>query len=145
MPTDHHKNIAAIIHLSTFSRFVIPFGGILGPLILWVLNKDKSKFIDQHGKSAINFRLSIFLYSLIIGVISIPFLLFNVFRGFTFHPSVGFDFSFQNLSPILFIGGGLGFLAIITFLLELVFVILASIRAKEGEMYQYPITISFMK
>ena len=42
------------------------------------MNKDKSEFIDKHGKQAINFQLSILLYTLFIGAITIPLFLFGV-------------------------------------------------------------------
>ena len=48
MLTDHQKNIATYIHLSTFSRFLIPLGNFIAPAVLWILNKDKSNFIDAH-------------------------------------------------------------------------------------------------
>jgi len=64
MPNNHQKNIATFIHLSTFSRFIFPLGNIIAPIILWFINKDKSQFIDTHGKQAINFQISIFLYSI---------------------------------------------------------------------------------
>ncbi len=86
---NHHKNIATFIHLSTFSRFIIPLGNYLGPVILWMLNKEKSEFINEHGKQAINFQLSILLYSIVIGVISIPFFMFNIFQGISFN---GFNY-----------------------------------------------------
>jgi uncharacterized protein len=57
----HQKNIATFIHLSTFSRFIIPLGNFIGPVILWIANKEKSEFIDNHGKQAINFQLSVLL------------------------------------------------------------------------------------
>ena len=66
MVDNHHKNLATFIHLSTFSRFIIPFGNFIGPIVLWAANKEKSDFIDQHGKQAINFQISILLYALII-------------------------------------------------------------------------------
>ena len=48
-------------------------------------------------------------------------------------------------SPLLYIGGGLGFLAVIAFLLEMVFIVKASLAAKEGELFEYPLTINFLK
>ena len=57
MIDNHNKNLATFIHLSTFSRFVIPFGNFIGPIILWAANKEKSHFVDQHGKQAINFQI----------------------------------------------------------------------------------------
>ncbi len=44
MLTDNQKNIATFIHLSTFSRFIIPLGNFIGPIVLWSINKDKSEF-----------------------------------------------------------------------------------------------------
>ena len=75
----HTKNLATFIHLSTFSRFFIPFGNFIGPIILWTVNKDKSEFVDKHGKQAINFQISVLLYAILIGTISVPFFIFRLF------------------------------------------------------------------
>lgn len=148
MIDNHHKNIATFIHLSTFLRFIIPFGNFIGPLILWVANKDKSPFIDAHGKQIINFQISILLYSLIIGAITIPFFIFSFFNGIDFidfHGFSDFHFNIRRPSPLLYFTGALGGLAIIAFILEIVFIIKASLKARDGELYKYPITINFLK
>jgi len=144
----HQKNIATFIHLSTFSRFIIPFGNFIGPIILWISNKDKSEFIDEHGKQAINFQISILLYSIIIGMITIPFFIFNLLNGFDFMDIDAFSsihISLTKPSPLLYIGGALGGLAVVGFIVELVFIIKASLKARDGELYEYPITINFIK
>ena len=144
----HQKNIATFIHLSTFSRFIIPLGNFIGPIILWVSNKDKAEFVDSHGKQAINFQISILLYAIILGTISIPFFIFNIFSGFDFidfHGLHDFHLNIGKPSPLLYIGGALGGLAILGFVLELVFIIKASLKARDGELYQYPFTINFIK
>ena len=144
----HQKNIATFIHLSTFSRFIIPLGNFIGPIILWVSNKDKSEFVDAHGKQAINFQISILLYAIILGTISIPFFIFNIFSGFDFidfHGLHDFHLNIGKPSPLLYIGGALGGIAILGFILELVFIIKASLKARDGELYQYPFTINFIK
>ncbi len=148
MIDNHQKNIATFIHLSSFSRFIIPFGNFLGPIILWIANKDKSEFIDAHGKQIINFQISILLYALVIGMITVPFFLFNIFNGLDFIDIHAFDSIHINIdqpSPLLYIGGGLGFLAVIAFLLEMVFIVRAGLAAKEGELFNYPLTINFLK
>ena len=148
MLDNHQKNIATFIHLSTFSRFVIPLGNFIGPIILWVINKDKSEFIDSHGKQAINFQMSVFLYAIIIGTLSVPFFIFNIFNGFDFLDFNGFGNFHINIgkpSPLLYIGGGLGVLAVIGFIIELVLIIVASLKARDGEFYKYPLTINFLK
>lgn len=50
--TTDDRNMATVIHvLSLFSSF-------LGPLIIWLIKKDESAFIDHHGKEALNFQLT---------------------------------------------------------------------------------------
>lgn len=144
----HQKNIATFIHLSTFSRFLIPFGNFIGPLVLWVMNKDKSEFVDAHGKQAINFQVSILLYALIIGLVTIPFFILNLISGFDFLDIQTFDsirISITKPSPLLYITGGLGFLAIIGFILELLLIVKAALSARDSQTFQYPLTIKFLK
>ena len=148
MLDNHQKNIATFVHLSTFSRFIIPFGNFIGPLILWIANKEKSEFVDAHGKQILNFQMSILLYAIIIGTISIPFFIFKIFNGidfFDFHGFNDFHFNIGKPSPLLYFTGALGALAIICFILEIVFIIIASLKARDGELYQYPLTINFLK
>ena len=144
----HQKNIATFIHLSTFSRFIIPLGNFIGPIILWVSNKDKSEFVDAHGKQAINFQISILLYAIILGTISIPFFIFNIFSGFDFidfHGLHDFHLNIGKPSPLLYIGGAFAGLAIVGFILELVFIVKAGLTAREGKLFKYPFTINFLK
>lgn len=148
MLDNHQKNIATFIHLSTFARFFIPFGNFVGPIVLWVINKDKSEFIDTNGKQAINFQLSILLYALILGAITVPFFLFKIFSGFDFIDFNGFNnfhISIGKPSPLLYLGGFLGALAIIAFIIELVLIVKASLKARDGEVFKYPLTITFLK
>lgn len=148
MLDNHQKNIATFIHLSTFSRFIIPFGNFIGPIVLWISNKEKSEFIDTHGKQAINFQISVLLYAIIIGTITIPLFIFKIFQGIDFIDFNGFQnihFNIGKPSALLYIGGALGGLAVVGFILELVFIIIASLKARDGKLYHYPLTINFIK
>lgn len=148
MVNNHHKNLATFIHLSTFSRFFVPFGNFIGPIVLWVANKEKSEFVDKHGKQAINFQISILLYAIILGTISVPFFIFKLLNGLDvidFHGFHDFHINVGKPSTLLYIGGGLGILAVIGFILEIVFIIKASLSARDGGIYEYPFTINFLK
>ncbi|WP_179346178.1 DUF4870 domain-containing protein [Winogradskyella ursingii] len=148
MLDNHQKNLATFIHLSTFSRFIIPFGNFIGPIVLWAANKDKSEFVDQHGKQAINFQISVLLYAIIIGTLSVPFFIFKLFNGLDVIDFNGFHDFHINVgepSPLLYIGGGLGVLAIIAFIIELALIVKASLSARDGKLYHYPLTINFLK
>ena len=54
-----------IYHLSALSGYFIPLGNLLGPLIIWAIKKDEFAFVDQQGKEAINFQLSMTIAYLI--------------------------------------------------------------------------------
>ncbi len=58
-----------LCHLSTFSGYLVPFGNILGPLIIWLVKKDEYAFVDDQGKEALNFQISITIYSLVSGIL----------------------------------------------------------------------------
>lgn len=148
MPDNHQKNIATFVHLSSFSRFIIPLGNFIGPVILWILHKDKSPFIDQHGKQIINFQMSILLYTLVLGAISLPFFAFTFFNGFDVFNSFhfpDFHFNFKKPSPFFYLTGGFVFFVVIAFVIEVVLIVKASLAARDGNFYNYPFTINFFK
>ena len=49
------QTIATICHLASFAGFLMPFGNILGPLVVWLIKRHDSPYIDYHGKEALNF------------------------------------------------------------------------------------------
>lgn len=61
--------MAMLAHLSAFAGWVIPFGNVLGPLLVWVLKKDTMPLVNQHGKEALNFQISLTLYMLVSAVL----------------------------------------------------------------------------
>ena len=149
-PSENHKNVAALIHLSTFSKYFFPFGNFLAPLILWTVNKEKP-FVNQHGKEAINFKLSILLYALVIGIISLPFIAIfasdfvslvevieNHSHNITLH-------NIKNLTGYVILFFVIAILLFGLFVFELYAVINATVHANRGELYNYPLSIPFIK
>ncbi len=61
--TDEERTYAMFCHLGGLCGFFVPFGSIAVPLILWLTKKESSAFIDQHGRAAVNFQLSLMIYS----------------------------------------------------------------------------------
>lgn len=72
---------AMLCHLSSFAYFVVPpIGGVLGPLAVWLIKKDEYPLVDDQGKEALNFQISILIYTvvsavLILAIIGIPLLI----------------------------------------------------------------------
>lgn len=155
--TKHERNLSAIIHASTFSKYFIPFGNFILPLVLWTANKAEYRFIDYNGKQALNFQISLLLYSIVLGIISIPFLigfLPNIFDfgHFGFESLNNFNTMNINFNSDDFRFGKwllpLGVSGILQFglsIINVVYTILATIRTNEGQTFKYPITINFIK
>jgi hypothetical protein len=146
--TNPDKTMAALIHLSTFSKFFIPFGNFIFPLILWTVKKQ-DPFVDEHGKQAINFQISIFLYFIVLicigiaGIVSmgIELSLHNSFSISDEYISIG---NMANTIPILLFIGFIGLLLLALLILDIISVIIATIKASEGNLYKYPLTINFI-
>ncbi len=47
------------------------FFPIIAPLIIWLLKKDESSFIDYHGKEYFNFFISYLIYSVVAGILTL--------------------------------------------------------------------------
>jgi uncharacterized protein len=74
---------AMLCHLAGFVGFlpILPgIGWILGPLIVWLIKKDQYPFVDEQGKEAVNFQITMLIYSAVsalllltcIGILLLP-------------------------------------------------------------------------
>lgn len=151
METSNERNIAALTHLSTFTQYFIPFGNYIFPIILWTSKKEQSEFVDHNGKQVLNFQLSILIYSLVLAMIAIPIFLYTVLKNISFNDIMNDrhiifeNFDYGNSIGILTVG--VLALIIIAFIkiAEFFLVIYAAVKASNGEEYNYPMTIPFLK
>lgn len=106
MVTEDEKLFGLLIHL-------LGIFGFIPPLVIWLLKRESSTFIDEHGKEAVNAQISVIIYSVVAFILSI------ILIGFILYAAIGITF--------------------------LVILILASIKAYNGEYYKYPLIIRFIK
>ncbi|MBV7270324.1 DUF4870 domain-containing protein [Winogradskyella luteola] len=107
------NQLLMITHLAQLLTYVTGFGGLIVPLIIWATQKDKVDGMDAHGKSILNFQLSIIVYC----ILSIP----------------------------LMIVFGLGILLLILIgILAFVMPIINAIKASNGELPSYPLSLNFV-
>ena len=59
------KQTIVLTHLSQLLDLVTGFGGFIVPLIIWLIKKDEIYDMDEHGKSILNFQISMFVYAII--------------------------------------------------------------------------------
>jgi len=100
-------NMAMLCHLLAI------FTSFIGPLIIWLAKKDDDPFIDDQGKEALNFQITVLLAMIVSG------LLCFVCIGFI--------------------------LLTLVWIANLVFCVIASVKASNGQAYRYPLTIRFIK
>jgi uncharacterized Tic20 family protein len=139
MKQNKQNTNAFLIHISAFAGFVFPFGHIITPLIAWQTLKDRSPFLDKQGKEAVNFNLSYTLYSFILTLALIPLAIGTFFTNLNNFDT--FNFNIPNMSGFI----GIGAVSGILYIAGIALVIIAAIKAKEGENYNYPFTIKFIK
>jgi uncharacterized Tic20 family protein len=53
------QNWAMICHLSALAGFLVPFGNIFGPLLVWLLKRAEFPMVEVHGKEALNFQITV--------------------------------------------------------------------------------------
>lgn len=105
---------AMICHLLGLCALIgIPFGNIIGPLVVWMIKRKEFEFVDEQGKEALNFQIAMTVYGLI------AFILIFVFIGWL----------------LLFA------LAIA----DIVFIIIAAMKANDGVSYRYPYIFRLIK
>ncbi|QGG47232.1 DUF4870 domain-containing protein [Heliorestis convoluta] len=80
-PSKDERMWAMLCHISSFLGYLLPLvGQIVPPLIIWLLKRESMPFVDDQGKEALNFQISLLLYTFIAGIlvviaIGIPFLI----------------------------------------------------------------------
>ena len=75
------QNWAMGCHLAALSGFVVPFGNILGPLIIWLIKRAEMPMVEIQGKESLNFQITVmiaFLISIPLCFILIGFVLMAV-------------------------------------------------------------------
>lgn len=83
VPSKDDRMWGMLCHLAALAKYVFPVGNIIGPLIIWLIKRDQSWFIDDQGKESLNFQISMTIYLIIaglsilvlVGIVLLPLLL----------------------------------------------------------------------
>ncbi|NCT08584.1 MAG: DUF4870 domain-containing protein [Flavobacteriia bacterium] len=146
MRKNNDNTNAFLIHICGFGGYLYPFGSIITPLIAWQTLKNRSTFLDEQGKEAVNFNISFALYQLIFSMFFVPFALGTFFRNINNNSNFEwFEFNFDLDSESFFGFLGFGSVMGLMMIIRIILIIMAALKAKEGENYKYPLTIKFIK
>ncbi len=102
---------STLLHLSLLAGLIIPLGGLVVPVVIYILKKDELPGLEAHWHVVVNWLISALIYFVVC------FILFIVVIG-------------------VFLMWALG-------LLCLIFPIIGAIKANDGEVWPYPLSIRF--
>ncbi len=124
-PSAEEKQWAMFAHLSALvggiltSGWAGSIGCFIGPLVIWLVKKDTLPFVDDQGKEALNFNITV-------GIVFLALLILSI---------VTFGIGLIVAVPLWIIIG----------IAWLVFTIIAAVKASNGERYRYPLTLRLIK
>lgn len=105
-----NRTLAAMTHLSGLSGYILPFGGVLVPIIIWMVEKD-SPIISRLAKQAILLNVVVFAAFILSAVLWITIILI---------PAVILFWMLLGLAAIAL-------------------PIVGAVKALDGHYYQYPV------
>ncbi len=119
--TKDERTIAMLTHLCGLCWFAFPLiGNIIAPLVVWLIKMNEMPFVNDQGREAVNFQISCSIYMLVLT--GLAFVLSFVCLGIL-------------LIPFIF---GL-------VLVDVIFMIIAALKANSGVRYRYPCCIRLIK
>jgi uncharacterized Tic20 family protein len=123
-PTSDEKQWAMVAHLSALAGALLTawsggWGVFIGPLVVWLVKKDTMPFVDDQGKEALNFSITVAL-------VCVALVMFSI---------VTFGLGLFLTIPAWCV------LAVAWLILTVV----AALRASEGVTYRYPFALRFVK
>jgi uncharacterized protein len=124
------RSCAMLCHVAVLAAMVVPFGHIIGPLVAWLAKREQYPLVDDQGKEALNFQISMTIYTVLILVVFVVGLI-EIISG-----------QVEDTVPLtlLLSGAALVLLGII----NVVLIVIASVRSYRGERYRYPLSIRFV-
>lgn len=108
-PGPDERNWSVAAHLSGLVGYIIPFGWVIGPLVVWLMKRDQLPMVADQGREALNFQITVLIMGAVAGILVL------VGIGILILPLVG--------------------------IYQIVLMIVAAIKASEGVLFRYPLTL----
>ena len=115
-PSNDERNLAMIAHLSGCAGVLgAGFLGFIGPLVIYLIKKDSSPYVEFQAKEALNFQITIFLLSIAAWILTL--------------------LSCSTLFLVVFA----------PMVLQIALGILAALAVRNGKNYRYPINFRLLQ
>lgn len=121
--TESERQYAMWMHLSLLGAIVVPLVILIVPLVMWLTRKDDSPYIDDHGREAVNFQISLAIYAVVLPILAVPIGLLLC--------GVGVVATVPAAAFLPYVLGAIGMIG-------------AAKAASRGEFYRYPMSVRFL-
>jgi hypothetical protein len=71
MNEKQERTWAMLCHLGAFAGFIVPFGHIIAPLVIWLVKKEESPLVNEQGKESLNFQISMTIYGIVAAILTL--------------------------------------------------------------------------
>jgi hypothetical protein len=128
-------------HLSALIAVAgLPFGHVVGPLVVYLIKAHESEFVAEHARASLNYQITVSIVAIVGVIAAIGVMLGYIASG-----------SAQQMSDT---GAGVSLavfwiavaiVVLLFFLFSLIFIIAGTIAASQGRPYTYPFAIRFLR
>jgi uncharacterized protein len=137
-PATQERNWAMAAHLSALVAIAgLPFGHVLGPLVVYLIKGHESEFVGKHARASLNYQISISIYAIALGIVVVASAL-----GLAVYSSSDSAAAFR---PFVVLWVGVAIVVLLVLLFSIVFIIMGTIAAGEGRLYTYPFAIRLLR
>jgi uncharacterized protein len=140
-PSAQERNWAMAAHLSALVAIAgLPFGHVLGPLIVYLIKGHESEFVGEHSRASLNYQItvSIMFFVAVIVALGITFGILIPMASSTSDSTTGGI----NLGVLW---AAFAIAVVVILLASLIFIVMGTVAASEGRPYNYPLAIRFLR
>lgn len=126
---------AMLLHFSLLAGFMIPYAGLITPIVIWQIKKEEFPEINIHGKIVVNWIISTLIYGL--GLVAIYLVVIGFFSVLLRGADSFFLFAYSY--PIIIL------MSAVFGILNVIFPIIGGIKANNGVVWKYPLTLRILQ
>ena len=144
--TTEERNWAMAAHLSALVAVVgLPFGHVVGPLVVYLVKHEESEFVGEHARSSLNYQITVSIAAIVavvVGIVLFAIAIAMLGLGSSQHGS-----GMSDAAGVGIIALWVGIILVVAALLivSLVFIIMGTMAAGAGKPYTYPFAIKFVR
>ena len=142
-PNSDDRTFGMLTHFSALLGFFFPFGSIIGPLVAWSLKKESSQFVDENGKSALNFNIT---WTIIVAILWILWMV-QFFGSIPWLIIIENNGEFEGDFPLKMLLSSFLYLIPIgvIYLFKFLMMLIGTVKASSGDIFYYPLSYKFVK